>query len=94
MGRRIEVIAFERERIVKRSVPDYCPACNNGSQLLSASQAAAIAEVELRTIHRWLADDRVHGATTTDGHYRVCKSSLQQLTDPFSGGESHVEKSE
>jgi len=76
MGRRIEIIAFEHERIVRRVAPGRCPRCGHDGELLSASQAAAMAEVELRAIHQWLAEGAIHGVTMPGGDQRVCKRSL------------------
>lgn len=74
--RRIEIIAFERERIVSRSVATLCPVCHLNSELLTTRQAGAIAQVQSASIYRWLASGKAHGVKTSGGQYRVCKNSL------------------
>ena len=76
MRRRIEITAFEQERIVSHAVLTHCPVCHSHSELLTLAQAAALAQVELHHIDRWLADGRMHSATTPDGDHRVCRNSL------------------
>jgi len=76
MRRRIEIVAFERERILSHSVATSCPACRSRSEFLTPDQAAALAQVEMESIHRWLADGKLHTATTPDGEYRICRNSL------------------
>jgi len=75
--RRIEIIAIEREWSPARQ-PDQlpCPVCHLESRMLTPSQAAFLAQVELDSIHRWLAEGQVHGVKTPDGHHRVCSRSL------------------
>jgi len=75
--RRIEIIAIERERTAAAR-PDHvpCPVCHLESRMLTPSQAAFLAQVELDSIHRWLAEGQVHGVKTPDGHHRVCSRSL------------------
>ena len=76
MRRRIEIIAFERERIIQQSVTTECPICLCTTELLTPSQAAALIQVDENSIERWLADGDSHGVTTPGGHRRVCKKSL------------------
>jgi hypothetical protein len=77
-GRRIEVMAFEQERvIVRQSSPSLrCPVCHANSELLTAEQAARLLQVETKHVLGWLAQGRVHGIKTPDGEDRVCGSSL------------------
>ena len=76
MKRRIEIVAFERERVLSHSVVAYCPICRSRSELLTLDQAAALAQVEMESIDRWLADGKLHIATTPDGDARICRNSL------------------
>jgi hypothetical protein len=76
MRRRIEIVAFERERILSHSVVTHCPVCRSHSELLTLDQAAALAQVEVRSILDWLAGGKMHGPTTPNGQQRVCKNSL------------------
>lgn len=74
--RRVEIIAFERERIVRGPVATLCPVCHVNSELLTTRQAGAIAQVQSASIYRWLASGKAHGVRTSGGQYRVCKNSL------------------
>ena len=53
--KKIEIIAFERERIVRRPSWVTCPVCHAASELLTTRQAGALAQVEPQSIYRWLA---------------------------------------
>jgi hypothetical protein len=74
--RRVEVIAFERERIVRQVLPTPCPICDRPSELLTVRQAGAVAQVGSASIYRWLAQGKVHGVKTAGGHHRICRNSL------------------
>jgi hypothetical protein len=76
MRRRIEITAFEQERIVSHGVLTHCPVCRSHSELLTLAQAAALAQVDMRSIDQWLADGKMHSATTPDGDPRICRNSL------------------
>lgn len=76
MRRRIEIIAFERERIVRRAGSMNCPLCLSGSELLTMAQAAALAQVNTASVYRWLAEGKMHGVKTAGGQYRICRKSL------------------
>lgn len=74
--RRLEITAFRQERIVSHSVVTICPICHSHSELLTPAQAAAVAQVGVRSIYRWLADNKMHGAVTPGRDRRICKNSL------------------
>jgi excisionase family DNA binding protein len=74
--RRIEVIAFERERIVRRPVLNVCPVCERDSELLTTKQAARFVQVRTESIYRWLARGKAHGVRTPGGQHRICRKSL------------------
>jgi hypothetical protein len=76
MRRRIEITAFEQERILVHGVLTHCPVCRSQSELLTLQQGAALSQVELHHIDRWLAEGRLHVATTPDGEHRICRNSL------------------
>jgi len=80
MARRIEIIAFERERFVKKTTTS-CRVCGDGNPLLTTAQAAAMAQVCARSVYRWLAEGKVHSAITPGGHHRICRSSLLRFRD-------------
>lgn len=69
-------MAFERERVVRRAMPMSCPVCFAESELLTAGQAATLAQVNVHSIYRWLAEGKAHGVKTTGGEHRICKDSL------------------
>ena len=74
--RKIEIIVFERERIVLRASPVRCPVCMNDSEMLTSEQAAALVHVEVQTIGEWLAEGKAHAIHTAGGQRRVCRDSL------------------
>ena len=79
MRRRIEITAFEQERIVSRGILTHCPACRYQSEFLTLAQAAALAQVEVERIHEWLARGLLHSAMTPDGDTRICRNSLLEF---------------
>jgi hypothetical protein len=81
MKRRIEIVAFETERVIERSVITKCPVCLSPTELLTTNQAVALARVELDSIYRWLDEGKMHGAKTPDGDYRLCRNSLLTVTE-------------
>jgi excisionase family DNA binding protein len=78
MKRRIEILAFERERIVRHvgAAGPHCPVCSLPSEWLTTAQAAALARVKPQSIYRWLAEGKAHGVRTPGGQHRVCRNSL------------------
>ena len=76
MRRRIEIVAFERERVVGRPPQGLCPVCLSPGALLTTAQAAALLQVSEQSIRRWLAKGRAHGGKTPGGRHRVCRNSL------------------
>lgn len=76
MRRGIEIVAFERERIVRRAVSMNCPLCLSSSELLTTAQAAALVQVNTASVYRWLAEGKAHGVRTPGGQYRICRKSL------------------
>jgi predicted site-specific integrase-resolvase len=53
-----------------------CPVCQTNSELLTARQAAILAQVNSQSIRRWLASGKAHGVKTPGGQHRICKNSL------------------
>ena len=74
--RKIEIIAFERERVIVRVTPLLCPMCQRASEWLTVAQAATLAQVKTRSIRRWLAQGKAHSVSTAGGQRRVCRDSL------------------
>lgn len=79
--RRIEIIAFERERIVRRPVLTVCPVCLLDSEMLKTQDAASLIQVRPKSLYRWLAEGKVHGLRTPGGSYRFCRNSLFTPTE-------------
>jgi hypothetical protein len=74
--RRIEVVAFERQRLIRKPLPMLCPFCHTSSEFLTARQAGALAQVTPKSIYRWLASGKAHGVKTAGGGQRICRQSL------------------
>lgn len=74
--KKIEIIAFERQRIVSGPLPTICPVCRVASEMLTTRQAGVIAQVKSQSIYRWLAQGKAHGVRTSGGQYRICRNSL------------------
>jgi hypothetical protein len=82
--RKIEIIAFEQERIVRRTVPAFltCPVCHLNSEMLTVRQAGVLAQVRAASIRRWLTRGQAHGVRTSGGHHRICSNSLFTVRKP------------
>jgi hypothetical protein len=79
--RRIE-IAVDRRRfiVLKRrgaSVSDWCADCGEQVAMLTADEAATIANVSSRTIYRRVEAGEVHYTETPAGVLRVCANSIR-----------------
>jgi hypothetical protein len=72
----MEIAAFRKERKLTRPVPMICPFCMLDSELLTARQSGALAQVRPQSIYRWLAAGKVHGVRTAGGRHRICRNSL------------------
>lgn len=76
MRRRIQIVAFERTRVIERAVGVICPICFSKEGLVTSSQAAALVQVSEPSIRRWVAQGQTHGFKTPGGRYRICRRSL------------------
>ena len=74
----MEIIIFEQERIVRQSGTTHCRVCRLDSEMLTPEQAGVLAQVEVESIHDWLAQGKAHGMKTLGGQDRVCRNSLFQ----------------
>jgi excisionase family DNA binding protein len=74
--RRVELVAFERERITVSPTQMLCPVCQSSSEFLTTGQACRLAQVRTQTIYRWLASGKAHGIKTVGGGHRLCRNSL------------------
>jgi|SRR5215831_8877612 len=74
--RRIDVLAFDRERIVRRGALVSCPICRAATEMLTIRQSGALVQTGPQSIRRWLARGQAHGGRTTGGQHHVCRKSL------------------
>lgn len=79
--RKIEIIAFERERVVRKPVNVVCPVCGKQTELLTTKQAAVLIQVKPQSVCRWLKKGKVHGTRTPGGQHRICRLSLFHVTE-------------
>ena len=80
MRRRIQIVAFEKERIIQRRLATHCPICETQTELLTVNQAAELVQVESQVIHGWLQGGQTHSATTPDGEHRICRNSILKFS--------------
>jgi hypothetical protein len=78
MKRRVEIIAFEHQRVVMRPSPMTCPFCKTSTELLTTQQAGTLFQVKPTSIRRWIVQGKAHGIRTPGGQHRLCKNSLLQ----------------
>lgn len=79
--RRIEIVAFERERIIAAPMQMACPVCHAPSEFLPARLASRLAQVKPQSLYRWLAQGKAHGLRTAGGQHRICRNSLFRSLD-------------
>lgn len=80
--RRVEIIAFERQRVIRQPLAVACPVCLSDTVMLTTRQAGALAQVRAQSVRRWLAQGRAHGVKTAGGQYRICRNSLFMVSAP------------
>lgn len=80
--RRIEIIAFERERIIAAPMQMPCTACHAPSEFLPTRLACRLAQVKPQSLYRWLQHGKAHGVRTAGGEYRICRNSLFRPLNP------------
>ncbi len=54
----------------------WCPLCEKFEKFLSIKHAAKLADVNRRTIYRYLDEGKIHKVKTAGGTYRVCRGCL------------------
>ena len=74
--RRVEIIAFERQRVVARPASVTCPVCRLSTELLTTRQVGLLLQVKPTSVRRWIVQGKAHGIRTPGGRHRVCKISL------------------
>jgi hypothetical protein len=77
--RRVEIIAFERQRIVVPPASLTCPVCRVNTELLTTHQVGLLLQVKAPSVRRWIIQGKAHGIRTPGGQHRICKQSLLTL---------------
>ena len=54
----------------------WCPLCQEYEIFLRIQKAAKLADVNPRTIYRYLEEGKIHAVKTAGGTYRVCRGCL------------------
>ncbi len=54
----------------------WCPFCKDYSRLLRIQSAARLADVNRRSIYRYIEDDKVYAVKVAGMTYRVCSQCL------------------
>ena len=72
----MEIIFFEEERVVRQPATTHCRVCRLNSEMLTPEQAGDLAQVQVESIHEWLAQGKAHGMKMPGGQDRVCRNSL------------------
>jgi thiol-disulfide isomerase/thioredoxin len=78
--RRIEIVAYS-ERTLTIKKPNFpalawCPPCAAEARMITPDEAAAVADVNVRTIYRWVETARVHFMEVNSGALLICLDSL------------------
>lgn len=60
----------------------WCPLCNTYVQILKISYAAQLAEVDRRSIYRYIEEGKVYAVKIAGSCYRICSSCLIQPDVP------------
>ena len=86
MGKRKTTIITSESHevlIVRRpldpALPIWCPVCSEVLDMLNPEQAAAVANVNTRTIYAWVESGRIHHLETAGGELMICpRQSLRE----------------
>lgn len=57
----------------------WCEACQNRVPLVTVDEAAKFAQVSSRTIYRWVEDEKLHSAETSDARLLICRESIPPI---------------
>src|SRR4051812_25845364 len=78
--RRIEIVSYsERTLTIKKPnspTVTWCSPCAAKAQMLTPDEAATVAQVNVRTIYRWVEASRVHFMEVAGGELLICLDSL------------------
>lgn len=74
-------ITVERERLLvltrSQEVEQWCEECGAIVRMITSAEAAAVAEVDDRTIFRQIESRRLHFRETQSGAVLICLNSIQ-----------------
>ena len=75
---KVKITAIRRRilRYQPPAIPALCPVCAREVETLSTGEAAAVLEVDDRTLDRLLAARQIHALRTVSGSLRICRDSL------------------
>jgi len=62
----------------RKIVTAWCETCGATVEMVTAEQAAALAEVSTRAIYRQVESGQIHFTETADGQLFVCLNSLSK----------------
>ena len=62
-------------------IRSWCEECATEVDMLRPEEAAAIVDVNIRTIYQWIETARIHHAETETGNVVVCPTLLFQLPE-------------
>lgn len=77
-----EITVETRQLLIirRRATLGWCPLCAAQATLLSAEEAAAVADFSLRTVFHLVETGRLHLCETAEGRGGICLNSLFDLT--------------
>lgn len=88
--KRTEIIIETSEIWVIRpttgALPDWCEECGSVVNMLSPEEAAAVADVGIRTIYQWIEAGSIHYAENFEGRLLICICSLREMMSHMEGG--------
>lgn len=67
----------------------WCPICQDYEKFLRIQHAATLADVNRRTIYRYLEEGKIHAVKTVGGTYRVCSGCLLK-SEPENSAENFL----
>lgn len=77
--KRIIRITASRRRTIRLSQGTFsvdCPVCCCRVEIMPAAQAAAVLEIDINTLNRFLVEGRIHAIETVSGSRQICINSL------------------
>ena len=85
--RRTTRIRIDTQRILvvsrgDRPDVDWCESCGSQVNTITPSEAAIAANVDVRTVYRWIEAGRVHSVQTPEGFLLVCLNSRRTEDSP------------